>query len=157
MKNIAKMGMLIALSFVGSLIKIPGTSIAFDSLPGYFAALFMSPIQGGIVGLFGHLLTAYLSGFPLSILVHSILAIEMFVIVFLFGYIKKITNIVVAIIAGTIMNGVLATLSLVPIISMKVATSLIIPLTIVSFANIALASLVYKSINKKNIKGVFIR
>lgn len=46
-------GVLIALSAVGALIKISGT-IALDSMPGFFAALFLGPSAGAIVGGLGH-------------------------------------------------------------------------------------------------------
>ncbi|CAH2212004.1 ECF transporter S component [Tepidibacter aestuarii] len=157
MKKLVKISMLIALSFIGSLIKIPGTSIAFDSMPAYFAALSISPLAGGIVGVLGHAITAYLSGFPLTIVIHSIIGVQMFLFVFIFGYVYKFTQIIVPIIFGVLLNGVVAPLILIPVIGFKMSVGFIIPLSIVSFANIYLAYILYKSLNKRYRKGVFTR
>ena len=67
---------LIAISFIGSLIKIQGT-IALDSMAGFFAALFLGPLSGALVGSMGHLLTALTSGFPLTLPIHLIVALQM--------------------------------------------------------------------------------
>ena len=157
MKDLAKISMLISLSFIGSLVKIPGTSIAFDSMPAYFASIYISPLAGGTVGILGHMITAYLSGFPLSILIHSIVGVQMFLFVFIFGYVYKFKTIVNPIIVGVLLNGVVAPLMLIPVIGFKVSIGFIIPLSIVSFANIYLAYISYNSISKRYRKGVFTR
>jgi uncharacterized membrane protein len=66
----ARLAIFTALSVVGSLIKIPSPigSLAFDSAPGFFVALFFGPLEGGLVCGIGHLATAAASGFPLGIL-----------------------------------------------------------------------------------------
>jgi uncharacterized membrane protein len=59
-----------ALSVVGSFIHLPSPvpSVAFDSAPGFFAALYFGPLEGFCVFGFGHLATAVVSDFPLGIL-----------------------------------------------------------------------------------------
>jgi uncharacterized membrane protein len=66
----ARLAMFTALSAVGSLIKIPSPigSLALDSSPGFFAALFFGPIEGAVVCGLGHIATATISGFPLGYL-----------------------------------------------------------------------------------------
>ncbi len=81
-KNISKklvyMAVLIALSYIGSLIKITGT-IAFDSFPAFFGALALGGVYGGIIGFLGHLFTAFLSGFPFTLPIHLVIAVMMFI------------------------------------------------------------------------------
>ncbi len=79
------MAMLIALSAVGSLIKVFNT-VAFDSMPGYFAALFLGGWQGALVIALGHMLTALTSGFVLGIPIHIYVAAQMAVYSYLFRF-----------------------------------------------------------------------
>lgn len=103
-KTLVVMALCIALSFVGSFIKISGT-VAFDALPAFFAAILLGPLAGGIVGFFGHFFTALTSGFPFSLPIHLVIAIMMFFSCFVFGLVYKKVNPIVGIIAGIIMNG----------------------------------------------------
>lgn len=66
----ARLAIFTALSAAGSVIKIPSPigSLAFDSAPGFFVALFFGPFEGGLVCGLGHIATAAVSGFPLGIL-----------------------------------------------------------------------------------------
>nr|WP_106784836.1 ECF transporter S component [Lysinibacillus timonensis] len=79
-----------AICVVGSYIKIPGliTTAALDSAPAFLSILFLPPIYSGFVGLLGHLATAVSSGLPLGIL-HILIAIEMFVVVYGFSILNK--------------------------------------------------------------------
>ncbi|KXZ39132.1 alpha-ribazole transporter [Alkalithermobacter thermoalcaliphilus JW-YL-7 = DSM 7308] len=154
-KRITKIGMLVSLSVILSIvIRVPGTSMSLDSFPGYFAAIILSPFDGGIVGFLGHLATAFNSGFPLGILTHTIIAIEMFIAVFLFGYITKKVNTFIAVLVSTIINGALCPLSLVPLYGMGFFLAIVMPLTIVSFLNIMLAVMLDKGLKNPNQKGV---
>ena len=68
--RLTRISALAALSVIGSLIHLPGPlpSIAFDSAPGFFAALFFGAEDGAMVCAVGHLATSVISGFPLGIL-----------------------------------------------------------------------------------------
>jgi uncharacterized membrane protein len=68
--RIVRIAVCAALSVVGSFIHLPSpvTSVAFDSAPGFFAALYFGPLEGFCVFGFGHLATAVVSDFPLGIL-----------------------------------------------------------------------------------------
>jgi uncharacterized membrane protein len=67
---IARISVFSALSVVGSFIHLPGPvqTVAFDSAPGFFAALFFGPVDGAIVTGLGHLTSASINGFPLGVL-----------------------------------------------------------------------------------------
>lgn len=64
--RVAATAIFTALSVVGSYIPIPGPipSLAFDSAPGFFAAMFFGIYEGAFVCGVGHLATAAVHGFP---------------------------------------------------------------------------------------------
>ncbi len=127
--RIARISALAALSVVGSFIHLPGpfSTIAFDSAPGFFAALFFGAGDGAIVCAIGHLATSTINGFPLGIL-HLPIALGLAIAGATIGLINKVAHrlsFVPALIAGITINtglvivvapsmGWAATLSLVP-------------------------------------------
>lgn len=147
---------LIAISFIGSLIKIQGT-IALDSMAGFFAALFLGPLPGALVGSIGHLLTALTSGFPLTLPIHLIIGLQMAVFVYIFGWVYKNTNEVLASIVGIFLNGLVAVIILAPITAWfglplngkAFIYTMVGPLTIASAINIILACVVYRMIKSR--------
>lgn len=149
-------GLLIALSAVGALIKIQG-SIAFDSMPGFFAALFLGPSYGALVAGFGHLLTAVTSGFPLTLPMHLVIALEMALFGYLFGWVYRKSNGVIASIIAIILNGPIGALIAVPTSILfglpfngwALFYVIITPLTIASAVNVLLAYGVFKVLDKK--------
>ena len=84
-KILVIMALFIAMSFVGSFIRIFGT-IAFDSLPGFLAALLLGPVYGAVVGFLGHFFTALNSGFPLSLPLHIVIAASMALTMYVYGF-----------------------------------------------------------------------
>lgn len=149
-------GMLIGLSAIGAMIKVSG-SIAFDSMPGFFAALFLGPWAGAIVAGLGHLLTALTSGFPLTLPMHLFLVIEMALFAYLFGVIYKKSGGIVASIVAIALNGPISSLIVVPLSIMlglplngwALFSVVILPLTLASAANVLLALLIFKVLNKR--------
>lgn len=79
-----------ALSAVGAAIKIPAIigTVAFDVFPALLAAALLGGGAGAIVGALGHLLSALIAGFPLGPM-HVLIAIEMALLVFIFGVLYK--------------------------------------------------------------------
>jgi uncharacterized membrane protein len=79
-----------ALSAVGAAIKIPAIigTVAFDVFPALLAAALLGSGAGAIVGALGHLLSALIAGFPLGPM-HVLIAIEMSILVFIFGVLYK--------------------------------------------------------------------
>ena len=161
-KRIVLLSLFIALSAVLSNIKIV-YSIAFDSLPAFLAAMMISPIAGGIVGALGHLLTAITSGFPFTVPVHLFIAIQMLVIVWIFGVLFKKMNQYIAMVVAIILNGPVATLLSGLLIAylnhsftVKTVSSffilMVVPLTLASAANIVLAFILQKEMKRANFK-----
>lgn len=90
MQMVSWLAMFTALSAVGAAIKIPAVvgSVALDVFPSLLAAALLGSGPGAIVAAFGHLLSAVLGGFPLGPS-HFFIAVEMAVLVWLFGILYK--------------------------------------------------------------------
>ncbi|MGE6513939.1 ECF transporter S component [Lysinibacillus sphaericus] len=82
--------MVAAICAVGAVIKIPSfvSTAALDAAPAFLSVVFLSPVLAGVAGLVGHFITALTSGFPLGPL-HIIIAVEMFIVVWVFGVMHK--------------------------------------------------------------------
>jgi len=155
-RQLAIMGLLVALSAVGSFIKIPSPTgtVALDSAPGYLAAYLLGGSEGAIVASFGHLLTAVTAGFPLGLPIHAIIALQMAAFAYIFAWIIKKGNqspgaIVAAVSAATLLNGIVAPLLLIPFFGMGFFVAMVLPLTIASLINILLATLLGKLLKNK--------
>lgn len=109
-KRISIIAIFIALSAVGSLIKIPSPvgTIGLDSAPGYFVALAFGGLEGALVIAIGHLLTAAVVGFPLTIPIHIFIAFQMALWALAFRWIYKKFGMIAAIVAATLLNGVVS-------------------------------------------------
>jgi riboflavin transporter len=91
-KFIVLMGLFIAMSVVGGYVKIPNpvtSSVAFDSLPAFLAALVLGGIPGAIVGFLGHMATAAVGGFPLTLPIHLFIGLQMAIIMLIFSFVAK--------------------------------------------------------------------
>lgn len=153
-KKLVVIALFIALSFIGANIKIMGT-IAFDSMPAFLGALMFGPVVGAIIGAIAHFLTALTSGFPLSLPVHIIIMVDMAITMILFSLVYnrfKNKNLKLAVIlstaVGTIINGPISVLCVMPIVGKGVLSVLPI-LTLAAIVNIILALVVYKFIPKE--------
>ena len=146
------MGLMVALSFVGANIKLPGpfTTIAFDSLPAFFAGMLLGGTSGGAVGFLGHLMTSFLSGFPLGVHTHIIIAVMMFLTVMIFGTVTKKMNVYIGAVLAIILNGVAMPLTLIvlPTFSIQMAVGFMPMLTSVSVANVVVSVGVYNALSK---------
>lgn len=154
LRNIVLIGLLIAISAIGSNIKILN-SIAFDSMPAYLTAILIGPISAAIVAIFGHLLTALTSGFPLSLPVHIIvsftMAMTMLATSFVFKLFRKSNFFIAAaisILVGTLFNGPISCLALLPLLGKTVFVLMPI-LSGVSALNVLIALIVYYFLPKK--------
>ena len=152
----------IALSLVGSHIKIFG-SIAFDSLPGFLAALLLGPMYGAAIGFLGHLFSALTSGFPHSVPMHLVIAVTMAITMLGFGYAYKVfrnkvpdsVNYAIIGVVGTILNGPvsllfsMATLALMAGKEAAMGLLALLPILILaSVANIVLGIVLFISLEK---------
>ena len=160
-KTLVIMALLIGLSFVGANIRI-FASIAFDSLPAFLAALMFGPVIGAIIGFIGHLLTAIMSGFPLSMPIHIVIAFSMGITMLGFGYTNKllkeapiIRRFTITGIVGLILNAPFS-------LAMTVITTMLLAgretgmmlwgmlpvLTLAAAANIILSFVLYRALKK---------
>lgn len=151
-KRNAYAGILIALSFVGSMIKIQN-SIAFDSMPAFLGALVISPGIGAVIGFIGHIITAAMSGFYLTVPMHIIIALEMFAFTYIFGKLYRVNRILGSAVliflnsAGSAVIAAFATsLFGLPLSGMKMFAAVILPLFLGSLANTVLAVVVYEGL-----------
>ncbi|KPN94683.1 ECF transporter S component [Lysinibacillus sp. ZYM-1] len=82
--------MVAAICAVGAAIKVPAfiSTAALDSAPAFLGVVFLSPLLAGVAGLIGHFISALTAGFPLGPL-HAIIAVEMFIVVWIFGVMHK--------------------------------------------------------------------
>jgi uncharacterized membrane protein len=132
-----------ALSAVGAAIKIPAIigTVAFDVFPALLAAALLGSGAGAIVGAFGHLLSALISGFPLGPM-HVLIAIEMALLVFLFGILYKKNKKVTAGILFILMNTFAAPLPFIILMSKAFYIALVPSLLIGSMINCVMAIVV---------------
>jgi len=159
-QKLVLMALLIALSYIGGMIKIFG-SVALDAMPAYFAALLLGGPIGAAVGAIGHLFSALLAGFPLSMPMHALITLCMAAACWFYGYLYKKTNIFLASIVAILINGPVMTyasavmakaLGVAPSV-MAFFTPMIVPLIIASTVNVVLAAIVYLALSKTLFKN----
>jgi len=153
-KKVVLSAFFIALCFIGANIKVMGT-IAFDSLPAFLAAIMLGPIYGAVVGALGHFLTAFTSGFPLTVPVHLITMVTMALTMAAFSVVYKFFSkknksiaIILSIVVAVIVNGPISLLVLSPLLLPMMGKAGIIALlpalSGVSALNAIIAIVVYK-------------
>lgn len=110
--------MVMALCAIGAMIKIPvfSATAALDAAPAFISAAFLPAAFAGIAGGMGHVLTALTSGMPLGPL-HALIAIEMFVVVWVFASLHKKGKHILKWVWALIANGILSPLPFYFIIS----------------------------------------
>lgn len=152
-KRIARMAIFIAISAVGSMIKVPSPTgtVALDASIAYFSAIAFGWREGSIVAALGHMLTALTTGFPMSFPLHLFIAVQMAVWVSLFQIIAKKIHMWAGIFVAVILNGPVSSFLVVPVGGFGLMAALILPLTIGSIINILVAVTAYLIINKSKI------
>lgn len=142
-RKIILIALFCGLAYVGANLKITG-SIAFDSAPAFLCAMLMGGLPGAVAGTVGHLFSALLSGFPLSLPLHFVIAVEMGLICLVTGILVKRSGWAVwlAAIVATVLNAVAAPAILIiwPGFGLSVALAMFVPLLLASAANAALAA-----------------
>jgi uncharacterized membrane protein len=140
-----------AIAVVGANIKIAG-SIAFDSFPAFLAAMLMGGTYGAVIGAVGHMVSALLSGFPLTVPLHIVVAIEMAAICFVTGQLARKGGkmVIVAAVVAFVLNAFVSPAVLIfwPGMGFAAYTGLLAPLALVSFANVLVAALLYYPLKK---------
>ncbi|ANZ69149.1 ECF transporter S component [Pediococcus claussenii] len=157
-KRLTLLALLIALCVVGANIKVMG-SVAFDSMPAFFGTLVLGPVLGGVLGLLGHLVSAGLSGFPLTLPVHLVIAGIMFLTMLAYGYLRKgvkgntFIRVLISDVVAYAINVPLSLVFLYPILKQAVF-AYFFPLTIASIANIVVAEIVFAVIRQARPKMI---
>ncbi len=107
-RTISRVTILAAVAGAGAMIKIPGpaTTIALDAAAGYFAAAYFGWPVGATVAAIGTFLANALGGFASWFPMVPIYMCAMAFTVTIGVFVAKKTNIVFAIIVGTIVNTV---------------------------------------------------
>lgn len=154
-KRIARVAILVALSAVGAFIKLPSPTgtVALDSAPAFVAAAAFGPGEGAIVGALGHMFSALITGFPLGLPIHILIAVSMIVFIALFGIVARRVNIWVAIPVGIILNGIGGAALLIPIYGLGIFATLVLPLVVGSAINIIIAVAVVKVLDLTGLGG----
>ncbi len=147
-KKLTLMAIFIALSFVGSLIKIPSPlgSVGFDSAAGFISVLYLGYISGATVTMLGYLVISMSAGFPLGILTIGV-ALEMFFIAIAYRYFYRI-NRILGIIVGTFLNGVVSPLIVLPVGGWGLYIALLPSLTVASLLNLLISAIIYTALRR---------
>ena len=161
-KKLVIVALFIALSLIGSNIKLFGT-IAFDSLPGFLATLLLGSVYGAAIGFLGHIFTALTSGFPHSVPMHLVIAASMAITMFVFGYTYKVLTerlptagaLIITGIAGVLLNAPVSLTISMGVMAIMAGTeaalgliALLPALIIAATANVVLSIIVFKSLEK---------
>jgi uncharacterized membrane protein len=154
--RVARISIFTALSVIGSFITpyAPIPTIALDSSPGFFAALYFGVIDGLLITGLGHLVTAIINGFPLGTL-HFVIALGMASAGGVMGLVSK-SNIkwgfIPAAISAVAIN---TTLSVIMVPTMGWATTLsvvTVPLLLAASLNVVLAVIVYLAVRFRRLR-----
>ena len=147
-QKIALFALLMALCGVGAYIKVPSPTgtVAFDSFPGYTAAIVLGATWGGCVAAAGHLISAATAGFPLGPL-HIAIALGMAAAAVVFWAGWKV-NPALGVIAATVFNGVVLPLIVVPLFGWGLYVAILPSLAFDSFVNVLVAAIAGKSLRK---------
>lgn len=137
----------LALTAVGASLKIPlgMSSVALDSAPALLAGMLFGPFAGAMIGMVGHLLSAYIGGLPLGPF-HLLIGAEMGAIIYLTAILWRERNLLLGLSFFIICTTVLAPLPFYYILSPSFYWTILFPLFIGSSFNSIIAGLIYKPI-----------
>lgn len=147
--RVVRIAVFAALSVVGSFIHLPSPvpSVAFDSAPGFFAALYFGPLEGFCVFGLGHLATAIVSGFPLGIL-HLPIAVGLAFAGAAVGVVNRRWNYPSAVATGVVINTALVVLA-VPVLGVAGTLSFTPFLFIAATVNGVVAAAAYATLRRR--------
>ncbi len=152
-KRIAIMAVFIALSAVGALIKIPSPvgTIGLDSAPGFFSAVAFGSIEGAVIIALGHMLTAAVAGFPLTIPIHIFIAIQMALWALAFRWANNTFGKVAAVVTGIVLNGVVSSFTMMIIGGWGAVIGIMPFLVVGSAINVIIAVMAYSIIKRSKL------
>lgn len=149
-RTLAVMAIFIALSAVGSLIKIPSPlgTVALDSAPGFFSAVAFGPWVGFIVIAIGHILTSAIVGFPFTLPVHLLIALGMGLCALVFRWLgrRTLAGLVIAVVVTTLLNSFGLALVVLPIGGWAMYVASLPSLLVGAAANLVIAAVAYYAV-----------
>lgn len=147
--QLTRISALSALSVVGSFIHLPGPvqTVAFDSAPGFFAALLYGPLDGAAVCGLGHIATSIVNGFPLGIL-HLPIALGLALAGAGMGSFNRKFGLFPGVAIGIIINTILIVIA-VPALGWQATLSFLPFLALAAIANAVVASIAYRSLKDR--------
>jgi len=154
--RVARISIFTALSVIGSFITpypVMAT-IALDSSPGFFAALYFGVLDGLLITGLGHMVTAVINGFPLGTL-HYVIAVGMALAGGSMGLLNKTNKkwgFIPASLAAIAINTVLSVI-MVPTLGWSVTITVVtIPLLLAASLNAAIAAILYVAVRNRRIR-----
>jgi len=150
--RLARISVFSALSVIGSFIHPPSPiqTVAFDSSPGFFAALYFGALDGASVSGIGHVVTSIISGFPLGVL-HLPIALGMAAAGATMGSINRVSyrwGFVAAVVAGIAINTGLVIVA-VPVLGWGAALAFLPFLFLAASLNGIVAALAYVGVRRR--------
>ncbi|MCS7097494.1 MAG: ECF transporter S component [Candidatus Methanomethyliaceae archaeon] len=147
-KMISEIAIFSAISGIGAMMPIPSPvgSIALDSFPGYFMALWRGIVGGASVCAIGHLISAIRAGFPLGS-IHIAVALLMAFVGFVTAIVNKKFGTLLGLSSGVIINTAGVVLA-VPALGWGIIPILLPILFVASVVNATIAGIIYKSIKR---------
>lgn len=144
--RLTRISALSALSVIGSFIHLPGPvqTVAFDSAPGFFAALFFGPVDGAVVCGLGHVATAIVNGFPLGVL-HLPIALGLAIAGAAIGSTNRRFGPLPSVAVGVTINVFLVVVA-VPVLGWQATLSFLPFLALAAIANSMVALILYRSL-----------
>jgi len=151
-QRIARLSIFSALCVIGSFIHPPSPipTVAFDSSPGFFAALYFGALDGALVSGIGHIITSLINGFPLGML-HLPIALGMAIAGGATGLVNKVNykwGFIPATIIGIAINTALFAIAI-PAIGWTAALTFAPFLLLAATLNGIVAALVYVGVRGK--------
>lgn len=154
-RKLAIMAIFIAISAVGSLIKIPSPlgSVALDSAPGFFAGIAFGGWVGFIVIAVGHLLSSAIVGFPLTLPIHAGIALGMGVCALVFRWIGRQGKamLVLAVVVTSLLNSFGLGLIVLPIGGWGMYLAAAPSLLIGAVVNLVIAAIAYYAVRNSKL------
>jgi len=148
--QIARIAVFSALSVLGSFLHPFPSSIptlALDSAPGFFAALYFGPVDGFCVTGLGHVATALINNLPLGVL-HAPIAVGLAIAGCIVGYINRKWNFLPAVAAGIAINTGLVVLAI-PMLGLEATLAFTPILFIAACVNAALGTALYLAVRRR--------
>lgn len=154
--RVARISIFTALSVIGSFITpyAPIPTIALDSSPGFFAALYFGVIDGLLITGLGHIVTAVINGFPLGTM-HFVIAVGMALAGGAMGLVNKSNKKWVFIPAALSAVAINTALSVIMVPTMGWATTLsvvTVPLLLAASLNALLGVIVYLAVRSRRLR-----